>query len=58
MFTRIRGASNAKARRELEWVLIYPRWREGFVEGLAAPLDPDLAAFLVERAPDAAETAA
>ncbi len=34
MMTRIRGASNAKARRELGWEPIYPSWRRGFVEGL------------------------
>jgi nucleoside-diphosphate-sugar epimerase len=35
MFTRIRGASNAKAKRELGWRLIYPSWRDGFRRGLA-----------------------
>ena len=34
MMTEARGASNAKAKRELGWRLIYPSWREGFVEGL------------------------
>lgn len=34
MMTEGRGASNAKAKRELGWRLIYPSWREGFVEGL------------------------
>jgi nucleoside-diphosphate-sugar epimerase len=28
--TEIRGASNAKAKRELGWTLSYPSWREGF----------------------------
>ena len=28
--TTSRGASNAKARRELDWELRYPSWREGF----------------------------
>lgn len=28
--TQLRGASNAKARRELGWVLRYPSWRQGF----------------------------
>jgi 2-alkyl-3-oxoalkanoate reductase len=28
--TSIRGASNAKAKRELGWQLIHPSWREGF----------------------------
>jgi nucleoside-diphosphate-sugar epimerase len=35
LFTRIRGASNAKAKRELGWQLIYPSWRDGFRHGLA-----------------------
>jgi len=30
LMTDIRGASNARARRELGWVLRYPSWREGF----------------------------
>jgi nucleoside-diphosphate-sugar epimerase len=35
MMTEARGASNAKAKRELSWRLLYPSWREGFVNGLA-----------------------
>ena len=34
MMTEIRGASNAKAKRELGWRLRYPTWREGFANGL------------------------
>jgi nucleoside-diphosphate-sugar epimerase len=34
MMTRVRGASNAKAKRELGWRLRYPSWREGFRAGL------------------------
>jgi nucleoside-diphosphate-sugar epimerase len=30
MMTQIRGASNAKARRELGWAPAHPTWREGF----------------------------
>jgi nucleoside-diphosphate-sugar epimerase len=30
MGTEARGASNAKAKRELGWTLRYPSWREGF----------------------------
>ena len=30
MITQIRGASNAKARRELGWAPAHPTWREGF----------------------------
>ena len=32
--TQIRGASNAKAKRELGWTPRYPSWREGFRTGL------------------------
>jgi nucleoside-diphosphate-sugar epimerase len=31
MATEARGASNAKAKRELGWTLRYPSWRQGFV---------------------------
>ncbi|MGH2709625.1 MAG: NAD-dependent epimerase/dehydratase family protein [Actinomycetota bacterium] len=31
MMTEARGASNAKAKRELDWRPAYPSWREGFV---------------------------
>ncbi|MGH3132891.1 MAG: NAD-dependent epimerase/dehydratase family protein, partial [Gaiellaceae bacterium] len=30
LMTEARGASNAKAKRELDWTLRYPSWREGF----------------------------
>ena len=30
MATEARGASNAKAKRELGWTPRYPSWREGF----------------------------
>jgi nucleoside-diphosphate-sugar epimerase len=40
MMTRIRGSSNANAKRELDWELRYPSWREGFAaEASAAVLD-------------------
>ena len=32
--TRLRGASNAKAKRELGWQPRYPSWRQGFREAL------------------------
>jgi nucleoside-diphosphate-sugar epimerase len=35
MMTEARGASNAKARRELGWTPAHPTWREGFVSVLA-----------------------
>jgi nucleoside-diphosphate-sugar epimerase len=34
MTTEIRGASNAKAKRELGWEPGYPSWRQGFAEAL------------------------
>jgi 2-alkyl-3-oxoalkanoate reductase len=34
MMTEARGASNAKAKRELGWQPRYPSWRQGFREGL------------------------
>jgi hypothetical protein len=35
--TEARGASNAKAKRELGWTLRYPSWREGFAAAYAKP---------------------
>jgi nucleoside-diphosphate-sugar epimerase len=35
MMTEGRGFSNAKAKRELGWLLRYPSWRQGFMEELA-----------------------
>jgi 2-alkyl-3-oxoalkanoate reductase len=37
--TEARGASNAKAKRELGWTLRYPSWRDGFVAAYAGPRD-------------------
>lgn len=34
MMTKIRGASNQKAKKELGWQPIYKSWRQGFIEGL------------------------
>jgi nucleoside-diphosphate-sugar epimerase len=48
--TDSRGASNAKAKRELGWSLRYPNWRQGFVEAYATPA----AATSVHRSPAAA----
>jgi nucleoside-diphosphate-sugar epimerase len=41
MGTEARGASNAKAKRELGWELRYPSWRQGFraVYAAAAPAE-------------------
>jgi nucleoside-diphosphate-sugar epimerase len=35
LMNEIRGASNAKAKRELSWKPFYPTWRSGFWEGLS-----------------------
>ena len=34
MMTEAKGASNEKAKRELDWELRYPSWRQGFAQGL------------------------
>jgi len=34
MMTETKGASNAKAKRELGWTPGYPSWRQGFAQGL------------------------
>ncbi len=36
MGTQARGASNAKAKRELGWTLRYPSWRQGFPAAYSA----------------------
>jgi hypothetical protein len=35
--TESRGASNAKAKRELGWTLAHPTWREGFAAVYGSP---------------------
>ncbi len=55
--TEARGASNAKAKRELGWTLRYPSWREGFVAAYAsAPQEggSDEAGQRLSRSPAAA----
>jgi 2-alkyl-3-oxoalkanoate reductase len=37
LMTEIRGASNAKAKRELGWEPRHASWRQGFVEAYGAP---------------------
>ena len=37
MATESRGASNAKAKRELRWELRHPSWRQGFAAAYATP---------------------
>jgi 2-alkyl-3-oxoalkanoate reductase len=34
LMTEVRGAANAKAKRELDWRPAYPSWRQGFRTGL------------------------
>jgi nucleoside-diphosphate-sugar epimerase len=36
MMTQVRGCSNAKAKRELDWRPRYASWRDGFREGVTA----------------------
>jgi len=36
MMTQVRGSSNAKAKRDLGWRLVWPSWRQGFAAGLDA----------------------
>ena len=40
MGTESRGASNAKAKRELGWTLRYPTWRQGFADVYTTPAAP------------------
>ena len=44
MMTQVRGSSNAKAKRELQWVPRHPSWREGFREALGAEARASVAA--------------
>lgn len=41
MGTESRGASNAKAKRELGWALRYPSWRQGFAAAYASTTPTD-----------------
>jgi 2-alkyl-3-oxoalkanoate reductase len=41
MATESRGASNAKAKRELGWTPRYPSWRQGFVAAYASTTPTD-----------------
>lgn len=40
MMTRIRGASNAKAKRDLDWSPTLSSWRQGFWMGLGGNVNP------------------
>src|SRR6266508_6086526 len=49
MATEARGASNAKAKRELAWTQRYPSWRKGFVAAHAATAATDREARLAPQ---------
>jgi 2-alkyl-3-oxoalkanoate reductase len=40
MMTQVRGASNAKAKRELGWQPVWPTWRDGFSRGMTQAYPP------------------
>jgi nucleoside-diphosphate-sugar epimerase len=40
MMTNTRGASNARAKRDLGWRLAWPTWRDGFASGLQETAAP------------------
>jgi 2-alkyl-3-oxoalkanoate reductase len=44
MMTEVRGASNAKAKRDLGWKPQYSSWREGFRRGLGSVVSAEAAA--------------
>jgi nucleoside-diphosphate-sugar epimerase len=48
MATESRGASNAKAKRELGWTLRYPSWRDGFVAAYTSAARAHAAGRLVD----------
>ena len=48
MSTEARGASNAKAKRELGWTPRYPSWRKGFPAVYSAPVPPRRLSSLYE----------
>src|SRR5437870_12330404 len=49
MATTLRGASNAKAKRELGWAPRYSSWRQGFREGLGERRSQDRKSSCRER---------
>jgi len=49
MATEARGASNAKAKRELGWTLRYPSWRQGFVTAYEVTTATDRGAGLATQ---------
>ena len=58
MATESRGASDAKAKRELGWTLRYPSWREGFRDAYASAEQrrPDRAPARAGRSPSRLST--
>jgi hypothetical protein len=57
MGTESRGASNAKAKRELGWTLRYPSWRQGFADLHAEPSAATSADSVVARSPSGQSSA-
>jgi hypothetical protein len=51
LMTRIRGAANARAKRELGRARIFATWREGFREGLGTAPAPAMRARFGAAAP-------
>jgi 2-alkyl-3-oxoalkanoate reductase len=56
MMTQIRGSANAKAKRELDWQLVWPSWRQGFADGLARAYPDTQPLPDAQDAPDAPDT--
>jgi nucleoside-diphosphate-sugar epimerase len=54
LMTEIRGASNAKAKRELGWMLQHPSWRQGFAEAYGGAGRAERRASAPRRAPETA----
>jgi 2-alkyl-3-oxoalkanoate reductase len=51
MGTEARGASNAKAKRELGWGLRHPSWRQGFAAAYAGEHHPGDRGFVAAAGP-------
>jgi nucleoside-diphosphate-sugar epimerase len=54
MMTEVRGASNAKAKRELGWRPAHPSWRQGFAAGAGASARPRSGSRTTRARPDSA----
>jgi nucleoside-diphosphate-sugar epimerase len=58
LMTEIRGASNAKAKRELGWTLRYPSWRQGFRAAYGGEAAPTAGQALAADSPATQQDAA